>query len=238
MNEILLSLANRSTGFIAPGLRGIAPVGGAWTQTPEEAAARELLRLRAQDDEFYLKGLLLTVEAFPEIADLFGEVTRSYNLYDMPRTPASVHNATLVPSPDGQASVVRLTAEFPTFFDIVVDWHSAGILSITGGAHTDLVRYKTTDDGRLVFAWPAWTGITGLLAPFASVVDGYQAIISHTPIGYPHEIVRDQIANSTELRTLIRNKGLTSAFFYAGDSAEAVAVAALALGLHNHTVYG
>lgn len=236
MNEILLSITNRDTGFVSPGLK---VVGGfvPGIETDSEYELRNLLGLRESDHEFCLKGVLMAIESYPEVRAAFGEKFRTYDLARLTRQSPTYNNGHIGPDRHGPATVIRVPEEWPTYFNITLKYNRPGIGIIAGGSRQEEVHVRQLSDGALEVEWPAWTGISGKIWASDAFESGFVFSIEHEPASYPYKKTAEELEKSSALRDQLQRHGLTIPFYYAHNEVEKVAVAALALGLSNTSVY-
>lgn len=168
MNEILLSVTNRATGFADPGLlmpeyttghKSFTPD----SSTPELESIRSLMKLDPNQPDYFTKGILLAVEAYPEVKAGFDETGRSYDLKRLTRAEPSYTRCYLAQNRFSAAVIARHPDEWPVDLTITIAYIRSGVAGIRCGANFAEVHATYISDGRLEMEWPSWTGISGTL---------------------------------------------------------------------------
>jgi len=235
-NSILLAVTNRDTGFLSPELQIFQSFKPS-RESKDEKGVRELLGLKDTTTDYFVKGVLGTVDAFPAVRTRFNESERSYDMTRLIRATDVITGGKLVPDTDGFPQVLRNPSEWPAVQTMVFQYLDSTTLSLDIGSVRHYAKYFPDTTGTLVVDWPAVSGVRGNLLPDAAIEAGYELVIDHEPVRYPHNLVKTKLENSTCFLNIIKNQGLNKAWYASDSAAEQVAVAALALGLSNKAVY-
>jgi hypothetical protein len=236
VNAILLSLTNRDTGYVSNELQIFQDFQPS-VESNDEKTVRELLGLKDETTDYFVKGALGSVEAFSAVRERFDEEGRTYDLARLQRPPESLSGGILVPDSMGFPQIIRHPVEWPAAQSMEFTWLDARTLKLEIGGRTYYAPYHQDPDGIYTVSWPAVSGIRGRLQPDAVIETGYTFTVSHEPLSYPFGIVATRLKNSVACLNLLQTQGLTKAWYAADSDAERVAVGLLALGLSNKSIY-
>jgi hypothetical protein len=232
MDELLNAITNRSGGFCSVEF----PQKSTFTPRPQntyQVEMRDLLGLSRADTDYFVHACLTIMTTQPDLAALFGEQERSYDLRLYRAAQPQVQDGALEHDSGIPGGVLRRAAEWPVQFELTLLRLSptTALLSLPG-EREELVGIVALDD-RLRVAWPAWPGVTGLLVPRSPWTPGSTIRIQHVPVRFPFQQLRDKLLASDAAVYLLTTTQLLDAFLNTQSPQRAVALAITALGLSN-----
>lgn len=229
INRILHLLTNRASDFgssIFPAVSDFVP----HEEDPKEKAFRDFLHLRNGDSPFYLMGMLAAIYSFPEIVEEFGESDSTFSLSDYVRETDIIEGGSLQSKYGKTASLQRRATEFPVDFDIRITYHSTNNVRIRAADQDVSVPFETRVDGSLVFPWPDFTGVGGVLTPASLPWNvGSSVIIRHEPVMFPYEALHDRVLASPDLMEMLISASLLKHVYAAQTPLESTALIGLAI---------
>jgi len=233
MDELLNAITNRSGGFLSLAYPSIS----AFVPKPQDDAQdglRALLGLDRRDTDYFVQACLTTIQLYPDLVGLFCERERSYDLTRYRPQETQVIGAQLVHDNGTAPGVLRRAAEWPVQFRLTLQRLSdeSALLRMVG-RDDELVSTQVLDD-RMRVAWPAWSGVTGLLWREAGWVDNTLVLqLDHTPVRFPFGALRAALRTSDVAAQILSRTNLLDAFLNTHQDRRAVALAICALGVSN-----
>jgi hypothetical protein len=236
INKILHTLSNR-TIFMSPVFPAISTFRPSELSEDTEAV-RKLMGLDVSSHDYNLVGILQAVDAFPDILQEFGEGVRSYSLRDYKTPATSISGAELGPGAEGLPRIYRVGSEWPTFYEVTVSYLNATHVRVSGGEHNDPVPILNAPAGDLHFAWPEWTGVTGVLTRLENSWSSGDIIrVPVWPVRFPYAQLATALKEDARAYAMRIAIGAEGPFFSARSPIEKVAISALALSRSHPQFY-
>lgn len=229
INKILHTVTNRKH-FVSP----VFPASTGFIPATLGAAAeevRQLLQLHRTEDDYFVVGVLQAIDAFPDIAQEFGEARRNYTLQAYRPTPLRMQGAELGGVGAGPPKVLRTPDTWPVDFRIKLEFVDSANLRARVGKAEEIFSAHPTGTDRLSPDWPDRLGIRGTLANLNPISwgEGFRAEIFHVPPSFPYALAAAALVESDAAYQLLSASGLEAAVYSARTPMEKIALTALAI---------
>lgn len=224
INELLVALANKTTGFTNPDLnvhQAFVPV-----KTTE---ANVLRRLVTNDEDEWVLCLRQLMKQEPTVSLLLPAETLSSDLTIQPSTQHQITGGKLVANATGPATVMSGSSftSWPLSSVVKVTYSTDNAVRITYGSTVTVIPVAITAD-RVSLSWPDAVRINGDLILDAPYNKNTEVTIT-LPVRYPIEQIIEQVDSTTELFPVLEATNLSHNYFWADCDEEKLAIVGLAL---------
>lgn len=237
MDEMLNYVTNRAGGFASVAF----PVRSSYQPADCPAVVntmRELMGLTRNDTDYFVHALMTLLTIHTDLASLFTEQDKSYDLSVYRPQPPSVTGAILTHDHQHPPGINRICDEWPVRFEMQLRQmgNAAAELSL-GSVYWPLVTAVSGDT--LHADWPAASGITGSLRSSSGAWSGSTTVrLFHTPLRFPSFRLRGALLEDTDSMAVLSDTGFVDAFVNTASDARAVAIATAALAEATRKAHG
>lgn len=224
INELLVAIANRTTGFSYPSLNVYQTFNKV-----TDANANAVRHILTNDDEKWIISLIWLIMYDPYVSLTWNPGINSSDMTDILVPRGLTTGGELVANGNGPASVTEnnLGMTWPFDTTVTVKYASKKAVNIIVGDNVYASNIAVTGN-RISMEWPDGIGINGdivLDAPYgASTV-----FTIDVPAPYPYEQVTALLDDSDELFEVLQKANLEDSYYFADNLHEKVAIAGIAL---------
>lgn len=238
MNEILRSLTNRPGGYISSTIFDTGEFVPDLEPTELEQQVRSTMGLDVTDTDYYVKGILRAVDAFPAIRNQFGQTSQTYDDRSSARPTPIFNGGNLLAGIDGPAYIEREANEWPVQFRFDISYVTSSVLTTRYERARHTFKVRSTSSG-LAVDWPSFIGIRGVVDPDDDNTfdEDFKLTVIQEPVVFPYQLLYDKLRAISGVEEILRSEGLIEPFYYTRSPIEGVAIMAIALGLKNKAVY-